>query len=70
MRGLPHIDVPQFLRDPHSCKACKHSYFSADDADRRYMRCGKSQNSLQCRYERHESGACGLAAINWKARST
>lgn len=67
-RGLPHIDVPFHLQEPNSCRACKHSYFSASDTDHRYMRCGRSSHSQQCRYERHETGACGADAIFWKAR--
>lgn len=67
-KGLPEIDVPWWLKDPHSCRACKHSYFDSSDTGFRYMRCGRASHSQQCRYERHETGDCGRDAIYWKAR--
>lgn len=66
--GLPPIDVPHFMRDPHSCGRCKHSYFDSDDTYLRYMRCSRSRNSQQCRYERHETGDCRPEALHWKER--
>lgn len=68
-QGLPPLDVPFHLQEPNSCKACKHSFFAASDPDRRYLRCSRGQYSQQCRYERHETGECGPAAIYWKARA-
>lgn len=67
-RGLPPIDVPFHLQEPLSCKRCKHSFYHASDTELRYLRCGRSQYSIQCRYERHETGECGPAAIHFNAR--
>lgn len=68
-RGLPPIDVPFHLQDPNSCKRCIHGFYSASDRDFRYLRCGRSEYQQQCRYERHETGDCGPAAIHWKERA-
>ena len=67
--GLPPIDVPQWERDPHSCKTCKHSYFESSDTDRRYMRCRRSEWQHECRFERHYTGDCGEAGLYWKERA-
>lgn len=68
-QGLPPIDVPFHLQEPHSCKACKHSFYTLDDKSFRYLRCSHSPYQQQCRYERHETGECGPAAIYWKERA-
>ena len=68
-KGLPPIDVPQWLLDPRSCKRCKHSYFDSSDIELRYMRCGFSQYSQQCRYERHDTGDCKPEALHWTERA-
>jgi uncharacterized cupin superfamily protein len=70
IRGLPPVDVPFHLQEPDSCKRCAHSFHSADDKAQRYLRCGRSEHSEQCRYERHETGNCGPAATHWKERGT
>lgn len=67
-QGLPEIDVALHEREPRPCKRCKHSFFSKEDAALRYLRCGLSQYSQQCRYERHETGDCGPDALHWKER--
>ncbi|MEN6302211.1 MAG: hypothetical protein ABFD96_05760 [Armatimonadia bacterium] len=66
--GLPPLDVPLHERDPHDCRRCKHSYYDSKDEGRRYLRCGRSQYSQQCRYERHETGDCKPEALHWKER--
>lgn len=66
-RGLPDLDVPFHDQEPNPCSRCKHAYFAADDKALRYRRCDRSNQ--QCRYERHETGECGPAAIYWKARA-
>jgi hypothetical protein len=66
--GLPTLDGPLHLRDPHDCRRCKHSFYTADDAERRYLRCGKSEWTNQCRYERHDTGDCKPEALHFKAR--
>lgn len=66
--GLPPLDVPLHLRDPHDCRRCKHSYYDSKDEERRYLRCGRSQYSQQCRYERHDTGDCRPEALHWKGR--
>lgn len=68
-KGLPPLDVPFHLQDPHSCKRCKHSFYGADDPGFRYLRCSYNRYGQQCRYERHETGDCGPAAIHWKERA-
>lgn len=68
-KGLPHMDVPLHLQDPYSCKRCSSSYYSADDTQFRYLRCGRAPHAQQCRYERHETGSCGPAAIYWTERT-
>lgn len=67
-RGLPPIDVPLHLQDPRSCKRCKHSFYSADDTQLRYLRCGRSEYAQQCRYERHDTGDCRPEALYWTER--
>jgi hypothetical protein len=69
IRGLPPIDLPFHLQEPDSCRRCVHSFYSADDKAQRYLRCGRSEYSEQCCYERHETGNCGPAATNWKERA-
>lgn len=69
VQGLPPIDVPQWLRDPHSCKRCIHSYYRRDDVDMRYLMCGKFDPHQQCRYQRHDTGPCGPEAAGFKERS-
>jgi len=68
INGLPKMDVPHHLRDPHSCKRCVHSFYGASDPELRYLRCGRSEYSSQCRYERHETGDCKPEALYWKER--
>jgi hypothetical protein len=68
IKGLPDLDVPVYLRDPHDCRRCKHSFYTADDEDRRYLRCSRSEWQTQCRYERHVTGDCGEAALHFKQR--
>jgi len=67
-KGLPDIDIPFHLQEPHSCKRCTHSFFDASDRQHRYMRCGRSDYDQQCVYERHETGDWGPAAIHWRER--
>jgi len=68
VKGMPDIDVPLHEREPHPCKRCKFSFFDAKDTELRYIRCGRSFYSNQCRYERHETGDCGPDAIFWRER--
>lgn len=67
-KGLPEIDLPFHEQEPHSCKRCKHSFYAGNDPALRYLRCGRSEFSQQCRYERHETGECGPSAIYWTER--
>lgn len=67
-QGLTDIDLPFHLQEPNSCGRCKHSFYSADDMTRRYLRCGRAQHSQQCRYERHETGECGPDPKFWTER--
>jgi hypothetical protein len=68
-KGLPPIDIPFHLQDPHSCKRCKHSFYASNDSELRYLRCGRSFYSIQCRYERHETGDCKPEALFWTERA-
>ena len=68
VRGLPPIDVPEYLRDPYDCRRCKHSYYDSDSIEPRNLRCGKSQFRNRCLYERHETGDCTEAALHFKLR--
>lgn len=67
-RGLPPIDWPFHLQEPLSCKSCKHSFYQASDTELRYLRCSRSLYSIQCRYERHETGDCKPEALFWTER--
>lgn len=67
--GLPPIDIPDWLLEPRSCKACKHMFYQSADRDLRYPRCGRARHSQQCRYERHETGECGPDAIYWTGKA-
>ena len=71
VKGLPPLDEPPFhMQDkPHSCRDCTHSFYQSSDHALRYLRCGRAEYSQQCRYERHETGTCGPAALHFKARS-
>lgn len=68
IRGLPPLDLPLHLQEPDSCRRCVHSFFSADDKARRHLRCGRSEHSEQCCYERHDTGDCKSEARFFKAR--
>lgn len=68
-KGLPPMDVAWWERDPHSCKRCVHSFYSAADPDLRYLRCSRGDYAIQCRYERHDTGECKPEALFWKERS-
>ena len=70
IKCIPPIDAPFHMQDPNSCKRCVHSFYHAADTDLRYLRCGRSEYQQQCRYERHETGDCGPAAIHWKERAS
>ena len=69
-KGLPEMDVPLHLRDPHPCTRCQSSFYSFEDIEQRYLRCGRSDYLQQCRYERHETGSCGPAALYWTERAS
>lgn len=69
VQGLPPIDVPRYIRDPHDCRKCKHSYYdSSGTIDPRDLRCSKSKYRSRCLYERHETGDCRPEALNFKVR--
>lgn len=68
INGLPPLDVPLHERDPRPCKSCTHSFFDGRDAELRYMRCGRSDWSQQCRFERHDTGDCKPEGIYFKER--
>ena len=75
IKGLPPLetfethDVPFHEQEPNSCKKCTHSFYSSNDTKLRYLRCGRSDYGQQCRYERHETGTCGPAALHRKERA-
>lgn len=68
VKGLPPIDIPLHERPLYDCRRCKHSFYQASDTELRYLRCGRGQYSIQCRYERHENGECKPEALFWKER--
>lgn len=68
VQGLPVLDVPLHERDPHPCRRCVHSFYDAGDTELRYLRCGRQQYTIQCRFERHDTGDCKPEALFWKER--
>jgi len=69
INGLPPQDVPRHLREPRSCKACRNSFYAADDLTERYLRCSAGLGSM-CTFVRDEDGTCGPESKNWKPRET
>ena len=65
--GLPILDVPLHQRDPYDCRKCRHSYYDATDAERRYARCVRT--GKMCVFERDTGGQCGPQARFWKGRA-